>query len=49
MRNQMTSSDTDADFARPIMVASVPQTRIFVINHAVATLKWQTREQRERE
>jgi hypothetical protein len=49
MRNQKTSLDTDADFALPGMVASFPQTRVFVIKHPVAILKWRTREQRERE
>ena len=49
MRNQKTSLDTDADFAFPGMVAFFPLTRVFVIKHPVATLKWRTREQRERE
>ena len=49
MRNQKTSLDADADFALPDMVASSPQTRVFVIKHMVATLKWRTREQRERD
>lgn len=48
MRNQMTSLDTDADFTRPGMVASVPQTRVVVIKHSAAILKWRTLEQRER-
>ena len=49
MRNQNDSLDTDAELAFPAMVASFPQTRVFVIKHPVATLKWLTREQRERE
>lgn len=49
MRNQKSSLDTDADFARPGLVASFPQTRVVVIKHPVATPKWWTREQRERE
>lgn len=48
-RNQMTSLDAEADSAIPGMVASFPLTRVYAINHPVATLKWWTREQRERE
>ncbi len=48
-RNQKTSLATDADFARPGVVASSPQARVVAIKHPVATLKWLTREQRERE
>ena len=49
MRNQMTSLETEADSALPGMVASSPHARVFVIEHPVATLKWRTREQRERD
>jgi hypothetical protein len=49
MRNQKTSLNTDAEFVLSGMVAFFPQTRVFVIKHPVATLKWLTREQRERE
>lgn len=49
MRNQMISPDTDAHFGLPGVVASFLQTRVIAINHPVATLKWLTREQRERE
>ena len=49
MRNQKTSLGVNADLAFPGMVASFPRTRVFAIEHPVATLKWWTREQRERE
>ncbi len=49
MRNQKTSLDTEADSALPGMVVSFPQTRVYAIKYPVATLKWWTREQRERD
>lgn len=49
MRNQITSLNTDADFALPGMVASFPHTRVIVIKHLFVTLLWRTRWQRERE
>ena len=48
-RSHKTSLNTEAAFAViPGMVASTPQTRVYVIKHPVAIL-WRTGEQRERE
>ena len=49
MRSQMTSLNTDANFALPGMVARVPQSRGFAIKLAVGAWKWRTGGQRERE
>ncbi len=50
MRNQMTSPDAAAAFARPVVVARALQTRVFVICHpADVMLKWRARGQGERE
>jgi hypothetical protein len=46
MRNQMTSLNTEAAFALPGMVASLPETCVLVIKSPVAILKWPTCEQR---
>jgi len=48
-RNHLISPRTDAESARPAMVATVLSLRVYAIKHLAAVLKWRTREQRARE